>query len=52
MHHSPGTQILLVGTKLDLREDPNTINKLRERRMNPVGYQQGASMAKDIGAVR
>ena len=30
-HHAPSTAILLVGTKLDLREDPATIEKLRDR---------------------
>jgi GTPase SAR1 family protein len=30
-HHAPSTSIVLVGTKLDLREDPTTIEKLRER---------------------
>jgi GTPase SAR1 family protein len=30
-HHAPSTSIVLVGTKLDLREDPATIDKLRER---------------------
>ena len=30
-HHSPSTPVILVGTKLDLREDPGTIEKLRDR---------------------
>lgn len=30
-HHAPSTSLLLVGTKLDLRDDPATIDKLRER---------------------
>jgi len=51
-HHAPGTSILLVGTKLDLREDVATVNKLRERRMAPITYPQGVAMAKDINAVK
>jgi len=51
-HHAPGTSILLVGTKLDLREDVATVTKLRERRMAPITYPQGMGMAKDIGAVK
>lgn len=31
MHHAPSTPILLVGTKLDLRDDPQTRMKLQER---------------------
>lgn len=30
-HHAPSTSIVLVGTKLDLREDQATIEKLRDR---------------------
>lgn len=51
-HHAPGVPRLLVGTKLDLREDPASIEKLRERRMAPVSYQQGMSMYKEIGATK
>jgi len=51
-HHAPSTSIVLVGTKLDLREDPLTIDKLRERRMAPIAYTQGVGMQKDIGAVK
>ena len=34
-HHAPSTSMLLVGTKLDLREDQATIEKLRERWSHP-----------------
>ena len=30
-HHAPSTAMFLVGTKLDLRDDPATNEKLRER---------------------
>ncbi|KAK4687413.1 hypothetical protein P7C73_g2706, partial [Tremellales sp. Uapishka_1] len=51
-HHSPSTPIILVGTKLDLREDHMTIDKLRERRQAPIGYGQGSAMAGDIKAAK
>lgn len=51
-HHAPNVPLILVGTKLDLREDPETIAKLRERRMQPILYAQGNQMARDIGATR
>ena len=51
-HHAPNIPLILVGTKLDLREDRDTIDKLRERRMSPIAYQQAAAMARDINAVR
>ena len=37
-HHCPNTPIILVGTKLDLRDDRETIEKLKEKRLGPVSY--------------
>lgn len=51
-HHAPGVPVILVGTKLDLRDDPLTLQRLRERRFAPVTYAQGSQMAKEIGAVK
>ncbi|KIY47057.1 small GTPase rac1p [Fistulina hepatica ATCC 64428] len=51
-HHAPQTPVVLVGTKLDLREDPVTIEKLRDRRMAPIQYAQGVAMQKEVGAVK
>jgi GTPase SAR1 family protein len=43
---------LQVGTKLDLREERETIEKLRERKLTPISYPQGLAMVKEIGAVK
>jgi Ras-related C3 botulinum toxin substrate 1 len=51
-HHAPNTPIILVGTKLDLREDRETIDKLREKRQSPISYSQGLQVAKEINAVK
>jgi Ras-related C3 botulinum toxin substrate 1 len=51
-HHCPSTPIILVGTKLDLRDDKNTIEKLRDKKLAPITYPQGLAMAKEIGAVK
>jgi Ras-related C3 botulinum toxin substrate 1 len=51
-HHCPNTPIILVGTKLDLRDDSETINKLRDRKLQPLTYPQGLQMAKEISAVK
>ncbi|VDP28573.1 unnamed protein product [Soboliphyme baturini] len=48
-HHCKNTPIILVGTKLDLREDKETLERLRERRLSPIGYPNGLAMAKEIG---
>ncbi|CAN8100691.1 unnamed protein product [Discula destructiva] len=49
-HHAPNIPIILVGTKLDLREDPNTIQSLREKRMEPVTYDEALRTSQDIRA--
>lgn len=49
-HHAPSVPIILVGTKLDLREDPATLESLRSKRMEPVSYDQALVVAKDIRA--
>jgi len=51
-HHAPDTPRLLVGTKLDLREDGTTVHRLRDRRMEPITYAQGAQMNKEIKACK
>ncbi|KAI7688399.1 Ras-related C3 botulinum toxin substrate 1 [Sarcoptes scabiei] len=51
-NHCANTPIILVGTKLDLREDPRTLEKLKERKLHPITYPQGLGMAKEIGAVK
>jgi Ras-related C3 botulinum toxin substrate 1 len=51
-HHAPGVPLILVGTKLDLRDDPLTLAKMRERRFTPVTYAQGSACAREIGAVK
>lgn len=51
-HHCPGVPVLLVGTKKDLREDPETLKKLKESNMAPVSQHSGVSLAKQIQASR
>jgi len=51
-HHSPGAPMILVGTKLDLRADPNTVAKLREKNQTPISSEEGLEQASTIGAVK
>eukprot|EP00035_Acanthoeca_spectabilis_P019764 m.429612 g.429612 ORF g.429612 m.429612 type:complete len:193 (-) comp17035_c0_seq1:4282-4860(-) len=51
-HHCPNTPIILVGTKLDLREDAGTMATLKEKNLQPLTYPQGLQMAKEISAVK
>ena len=50
--HMPNAKIILVGTKLDLRDDPNTIQNLAERKLEPVSYERALKMQKEIGAYK
>jgi len=51
-HHCPNVPIILCGTKLDLRDDQATIQRLQEKRMSPITHDQGSQMMKDINAVK
>lgn len=51
-HHAPGVPIILVGTKLDLRDDPEMREQLRQRKMAPISYEQALQVARDIKAVK
>ena len=50
-HHCPNSTIILVGTKCDLRDDKETLERLREKNQAPLTFAQGEQMAKDIKAV-
>ncbi|PRP79797.1 Rho GTPase [Planoprotostelium fungivorum] len=52
VHHCPNVPIILVGTKMDIRNDASTIERLREKNQSPVTYEQGMARAKEINAVR
>ncbi|KAJ6228604.1 hypothetical protein M0813_08641 [Anaeramoeba flamelloides] len=51
-HHCPGVTKILVGTKLDLRDDQDTVLKLKEKNLDPISYQDGMELSKEIGAVK
>ena len=44
--------IILVGTKLDLREDPETIKTLEAEDKKPLKYTDGLRLQRKIGAVK
>uniref|UniRef100_A0A1I8F537 Ras-related C3 botulinum toxin substrate 1 n=1 Tax=Macrostomum lignano TaxID=282301 RepID=A0A1I8F537_9PLAT len=49
-HYAPEAPILLVGTKRDLREDPDTIERLRAKGKAPVSTEKGLALAKEVQA--
>ncbi|GHJ86211.1 hypothetical protein NliqN6_2613 [Naganishia liquefaciens] len=50
LHFCSGLPIILVGCKLDLRNDPKTIQNLAASGQRPVSPQEGQAMAQKIGA--
>ncbi|KAJ6263157.1 Cell division control protein [Drechslerella dactyloides] len=51
-HHCPGIPCLIVGTQVDLRDDPGVIDKLSRQKMTPITSQAGERLAKDLQAVK
>ena len=43
---------ILVGTKLDLRNDPDTIARLQQKRRAPVNTEEGEALAHELGAYK
>lgn len=46
----PNTRILLIGCKTDLRTDVCTRIELSNQKQAPISYEQGTSLAKQLGA--
>ena len=51
-HHAPGVPFILVGTKLDLRNDPDTIARLQQKRRAPVNTEEGEALANELNAYK
>ena len=54
MHHLRGRDdvpIMLVGTKLDLRDDVSTMCELANKGLKPLQYSDGLRIAKDLSAL-
>ncbi|XP_055355236.1 ras-related C3 botulinum toxin substrate 2-like [Paramacrobiotus metropolitanus] len=51
-HHCPASPIILVGTKIDLREDRAVLDSLADTGHAPVRREQGLKVAHKIRAVR
>ncbi|KRZ67935.1 Ras-related C3 botulinum toxin substrate 2 [Trichinella papuae] len=51
-HHCPDTPILLVGTKLDLRDDQQIIKNLGDQGLSPITRSQGNKLAQKLHAIK
>lgn len=49
-HHAPNVPFLLIGTKTDLREDPDTVQKLRQKGVETITEARAAQLAMQVGA--
>lgn len=49
---SPNCKIILLATKKDLREDPDTLRRLKKEGRKPISFEKGVSLAKKIKAER
>eukprot|EP01117_Protostelium_nocturnum_P017475 TRINITY_DN710_c0_g3_i1.p1 TRINITY_DN710_c0_g3~~TRINITY_DN710_c0_g3_i1.p1 ORF type:complete len:196 (+),score=39.72 TRINITY_DN710_c0_g3_i1:172-759(+) len=52
LHYCPDAPIILVGTKMDAREDKKVLSELYARNTTTVSYEEGMNLAKEIKAVR
>lgn len=51
-HHCSKTPFLLVGTQIDLRDDPSYIEKLAKNKQRPISFDVGEKLAKELKAVK
>lgn len=49
-HHCPGTPIILVGTKSDLRGDSGMMQSLASKGLKMIEREQAMALSKEIGA--
>jgi cell division control protein 42 len=51
-HHCPGVPCLIVGTQVDLRDDPQVMDKLARQKQRPVASEAGDRLARELGAIK
>lgn len=51
-HHCPKTPFLLVGTQIDLRDDPSTTEKLAKNKQKPITPETAEKLSRDLKAVK
>ena len=51
-HYGSDTPIVLVGTKLDLRDDQDVRATLTTKKLKPITYSQGLQLMTEIDAVK
>ena len=49
---NPNARIIIVGTKVDLRNDSKNLEILNKNKLNPIDVKQGNDLARQLKAVR
>ncbi len=49
--HCPEVPVLLCGAKIDLRKDPDCLQRLQDKGLNIVTYEEGEYMAQQCGCI-
>ena len=45
-------RVILIGTKLDVREDSEQRKQLEDQGIKPISKEEGEAKAKEIGAIK
>ncbi|EHB09280.1 Rho-related GTP-binding protein RhoQ [Heterocephalus glaber] len=48
--YAPNVPFLLIGTQIDLQDDPKTLARLNDLKEKPICVEQGQKLAKETGA--
>lgn len=48
--NTAGKPVIIVGTKQDLRDDPDALQRLEARHLAPTSFDQGMKLARELGA--
>jgi GTPase SAR1 family protein len=51
-HYCPNIPFILLGTQVDLRENPRALQRLAQYKLKPITTEQGLKVAKRIGAAQ
>lgn len=52
MKHLPKVPKILVGTKIDLRDDPDTMERMKAKGKLPMTYEQGKGVQESVKTVQ
>ena len=51
-HNAPEVPFILVGTKMDLRNDEDTLSKLKANAQKPISNAEGQELCRELGGYK